>query len=132
MSVAIGINGYGRIGRTLHRVLPTRSPSAGVAVGGVNDHPAAEAAILAFMLEHDSVYGGLGQPAEGADGSLSINGSSVEVFGCAEPTQVRWETAGVEVVIESSGHFRRRGQAAGHLRGDVYHVVISAPSPMPT
>ena len=71
MSVLVGLNGYGRIGRIFHRIVLAPGPGAGIAVGAIND-PAADASTLAFLLEHDSVYGGLGTPVEGSDGALDL------------------------------------------------------------
>ncbi|HZU80768.1 MAG TPA: glyceraldehyde 3-phosphate dehydrogenase NAD-binding domain-containing protein, partial [Acidimicrobiales bacterium] len=120
MSTQIGINGYGRIGRLLHRILLQRGHDKGITVGAIND-PGADAATLAFLLEHDSVYGPLPQHVESTERSISVDGQRVPVHACADPDRIPWDDDGIEVVVESSGRFTTRDEAAAHLGGSVRH-----------
>lgn len=127
MSTRIGINGYGRIGRLLHRVLLQRAHATDISVAAIND-PGADGATFAFLLEHDSVYGPLSGHVEAKERSISVDGQAASVYGCTEPGDIPWDDSGVEVVVESSGRFTTRDNAAAHLGAGVQKVVISAPS----
>jgi glyceraldehyde 3-phosphate dehydrogenase len=98
-----------------------------VAVAAVND-PGAGAETFAFLLEHDSIYGMLDQRVEANESGFTVSGRHVATFDRAEPDSIPWSGCGVEVVVECSGRFTARDQAAAHLRDGVHHVVISAPS----
>jgi glyceraldehyde 3-phosphate dehydrogenase len=127
MTARIGINGYGRIGRVVHRILLDRGDADGVAVAAVND-PAADAKTFAFLLEHDSVYGTVPHHVESNDSGFAVAGQRVAVLAHTDPAAIPWGNYGVEVVVECSGRFTAREQAAAHLHGGVHHVLISAPS----
>jgi glyceraldehyde 3-phosphate dehydrogenase len=128
MSVQVGINGYGRIGRLLHRILLQRAQETPIAVTSIND-PSADSATFTFLLEHDSVYGLLPQHVEATEKSISVDRQPVSFHGCTDPGEIPWGDSGIEIVVESSGRFTTRDKAAMHLAGGVHHVVISAPSP---
>jgi len=120
----IGINGLGRIGRGfLRRTLG----DPGVEVAAVND--VAAPPILAHLLRHDSLYGRLDTEVEAREGALVIGGRTIPCTGASEPGAIPWQRSGVDVVLECTGRFAARAQAAGHLRGGARRVVISAPSP---
>ncbi|HYV17589.1 MAG TPA: type I glyceraldehyde-3-phosphate dehydrogenase [Verrucomicrobiae bacterium] len=120
----IGINGLGRIGRGfLRRTLG----DPGIEVAAVND--VAGPPILAHLMKHDSLYGRLDAEVEARDGALSIGGRTIPCTGESEPGAIPWQRAGVDIVLECTGRFAARAQAAGHLRGGARRVVISAPSP---
>jgi glyceraldehyde 3-phosphate dehydrogenase len=120
----IGINGLGRIGRGfLRRTLG----DPGIEVAAVND--VAAPPILAHLLRHDSLYGRLDTEVEAREGALRIGGRSIPCTGESEPGAIPWQRAGVDLVLECTGRFAARAQAAGHLRGGARRVVISAPSP---
>jgi glyceraldehyde 3-phosphate dehydrogenase len=126
MTLRVGINGFGRIGRSFERVLLDRSATVGIEVVAVNE-PNADAETLAFLLEHDSVAGALGVDVEATEGGLRVGGQEIAVTDCLEPAAIPWADHGVDVVVEASGHFRSRRAAADHLGGGARRVVVSAP-----
>jgi glyceraldehyde 3-phosphate dehydrogenase len=126
MTRGIGINGLGRIGRLAVRRLASSHPQL---LRAINDP--ADLDTLVHLLRHDSVHGQSALRIE-AERSLNqdaivIQGHRIPLFHAASPREIPFE--GVSVVIESSGRFTSRSQAAEHLHGDVRHVLISAPSP---
>jgi glyceraldehyde 3-phosphate dehydrogenase len=123
MTTRVGINGLGRTGRAALRAsLRGRSD---IEVVAVND--LARPDQIVQLLVRDSVFGPLPEKIELADGQLLLDGRSVAVFGEADPRAVPWAAAGVDVVIESTGRFRSRDQAQGHIEAGASRVVISAP-----
>jgi|SRR5436190_14176534 len=126
MAVRVGINGFGRIGRSFERVLLDREPAAGIEVVAVNE-PNADTATLAFLLEHDSVAGLLGINVEATEAGLRVGGQEIAVTGYLQPAEIPWADHDVELVVEASGQFRSRAAAAAHLGAGARRVVISAP-----
>jgi len=127
MTVRVGINGFGRIGRSFYRALLARGPSAGVELVAVND-PMGDSSTMAFLLKHDSVGGRLDHEVKGTDGGFSVDGHEVRKLEVMDPAEIPWGDQGVDVVIESTGLFTAREGAAGHLKGGAKRVIISAPS----
>jgi glyceraldehyde 3-phosphate dehydrogenase len=127
MTVRVGINGFGRIGRSFTRALLSRGSAAGVELVAVND-PMGDAATMAFLLKHDSVGGTLAEDVKATDGGFDIAGASVVKLDVMDPAEIPWADHGVEVVIESTGLFTGRDAAAAHLEGGAKRVIISAPS----
>jgi len=127
MTVRVGINGFGRIGRSFYRAILERGAGAGVELVAVND-PFGDAHTMAFLLKHDSVGGTLANDVQVADGGFSVDGSLIKKLEYRETSEIPWSSEGVEVVIESTGLFTAREAAAGHLAGGAKRVVISAPS----
>lgn len=124
MTVRVGINGFGRIGRSfLRAVLAT---GADVEVVGVND--LTSPATLAHLLRYDSTQGRLPVPVDVEGSDLLVGEQRIRVMAEREPEQLPWDKLGATVVIESTGRFTSRADAAGHLHGSVKRVVISAPS----
>ncbi len=123
MATRVGINGLGRIGRALVRVAHLR-PDLGVEVVAAND--SADAPTLARLLRHDTIHGSFPAPVAGEEGALSVAGRRIPVGRSAAPEGIDWSTEGVELVVEATGHFRRRALAAAHLGGTVRRVVVSA------
>ncbi|GAA3771772.1 type I glyceraldehyde-3-phosphate dehydrogenase [Streptomyces coacervatus] len=128
MSVRVGINGFGRIGRNYLRCVLERAESGTgtpVEVVAVNDitSPAA----LAHLLEYDSTYGRLHRTVEHDDGSLTVDGHRVAVTAERDPAALAWQEHGVDVVIESTGRFRTREQAGAHLKAGARKVLLSVP-----
>jgi glyceraldehyde 3-phosphate dehydrogenase len=121
MPLRFGINGFGRIGRALARAVRGRE---GLELAAVNDVVAP--AVLARLLARDTVHGPFGGEAGAGEGALVIDGRRIPAFQQADPAGVDWPSAGVEVVVEATGRFVRRGLAAAHLRGTVRRVVVSA------
>jgi glyceraldehyde 3-phosphate dehydrogenase len=127
MTVRVGINGFGRIGRSFTRALLARGGDAGVELVAVND-PFGDSHTMAFLLKHDSVGGILPNEVKETDGGFSIDGREVKKLEERDPAEIPWGDNGVDVVIESTGLFTAREKAAGHLAGGAERVVISAPS----
>jgi glyceraldehyde 3-phosphate dehydrogenase len=127
MSVRVGINGFGRIGRSFYRALLARGDSSGMELVAVND-PMGDSDTMAFLLKHDSVAGTLRHEVKATDQGFSVDGKEVRKLEVMNPAEIPWGEHGVDVVIESTGLFTTRDAAAGHLEGGAKRVVISAPS----
>jgi glyceraldehyde 3-phosphate dehydrogenase len=127
MAVRVGINGFGRIGRSFTRALLARGAGAGVELVALND-PMGDNHTMAFLLKHDSVGGMLPNSVEATDSGFAIDGRDVSRLGVMDPAEIPWTDHDVDVVIESTGLFTAREKAAAHLGGSVDRVVISAPS----
>ena len=127
MAVRVGINGFGRIGRSFTRALIDRGADAGIELVAVND-PMGDSATLAFLLKHDSVGGTLRNDIRGTDDGISIDGRDIRKLEVMDPAEIPWSDQDVDVVIESTGLFTAREKAAAHLGGSVGRVIISAPS----
>jgi glyceraldehyde 3-phosphate dehydrogenase len=122
MTVRVGINGFGRIGRLAVRAAVERD----IAVVGVND--LADAATLAHLLRYDSTYGRFpGEVAVAGDGALTVRGSRVRITAEHDPAELDWTAVGADVVIESTGRFRSRDDASRHLKAGAAKVIVSAP-----
>jgi len=122
MPLRFAINGFGRIGRALLRIAWSREGLLPVAVNDVV--PARQ---LAPLLARDSVHGPFGERVEvDASGALAIGGRHLPCFQEDDPARVPWGTAGAEIVVEATGRFLRRSQAAAHLRDGVRAVILSA------
>jgi glyceraldehyde 3-phosphate dehydrogenase len=127
MTVRVGINGFGRIGRSFYRAILAKGANAGVELVAVND-PFGDAETMAFLLKHDSVGGTLPNEVKVSNGGFSVDGNEVRKLEVREPAEIPWGEHGVDVVIESTGLFTAREKAAGHLQGGAKRVIISAPS----
>jgi len=124
MTVRVGVNGFGRIGRSFLRALLAR-PSSGLEVVAVND--LTDAATNAHLLRRDSTQGALGVDVTVEDGDLVVGGRRITVLAEREPKALPWGELGVDVVVESTGRFASRQAAAGHLDAGCAKVVVSAP-----
>ncbi len=122
MTTRVGINGFGRIGRTFVRRALERDDIEVVAVNDITD-----ARTLAHLLEFDSTYGRLNAAVTHTDDSIIIDGTPVRVLSRRDPAEIDWGELGVGVVVESTGKFRTRDQAALHLKGGAKKVLLSAP-----
>ena len=127
MTVRVGINGFGRIGRSFYRAILARGAGAGVELVAVND-PFGDSETMAFLLKHDSVGGVLPNEVKVSDGGFSVDGNEVRKLESKDPAEIPWGDHGVDVVIESTGIFTARDKAAGHIAGGAKRVIISAPS----
>lgn len=105
--VKVGINGFGRIGRN---VLRATLGNADVEIVAIND--LTNSKTLAHLLKHDSLMGRLPVPVEAADGHLHVDGKLVRVFSERDPANIPWHDVGVDIVIEATGFFTSREQAA--------------------
>src|SRR3954471_1875201 len=124
MSVRVGINGFGRIGRNVFRA--AQESSADIEIVAVND--ITDSATLAHLLKYDSVYGPFGGEVAERDGSLVVDGREVRVLSERDPAALPWSDVGADVVIESTGFFTKRDDAAKHLDAGAQKVIISAPA----
>jgi len=122
MTTRVGINGFGRIGRTFTRLALERTD---LRVVGIND--ITDARTMAHLLAFDSTYGRLGRPVEHTDDSLIVAGNVIPVLSERDPARIDWAKLGADIVIESTGKFRTRDGAALHLKGGALKVLISAP-----
>jgi glyceraldehyde 3-phosphate dehydrogenase len=127
MTVRVGINGFGRIGRSFYRAILERGEQGSVQLVAVND-PFGDADTMAFLLKHDSVGGTLPQEVKVVDDGFEVAGSPVKKLEVREPSEIPWGNEGVDVVIESTGLFTARDKAAAHLTGGAKRVIISAPA----
>ena len=126
MSLKVGINGFGRIGRNAFRAA-LANPSLGVEIVAVNDLTNPET--LAHLLKYDSVHGNLPHEISATEGDLLVNGSPISVFSERDPADLRWGDNGIDVVIESTGFFTERSDAEKHIKsGGARKVIISAPA----
>ncbi|WP_405653144.1 type I glyceraldehyde-3-phosphate dehydrogenase [Streptomyces sp. NBC_00019] len=128
MSVRVGINGFGRIGRNYLRLVLERAEAAAgtpVEVVAVNDitSPAA----LAHLLTYDSTYGRIGRTVEHDENSLTVDGHRIAVTAERDPAALAWGDLGVDIVIESTGRFRTQEQAGAHLKAGARKVLLSVP-----
>src|SRR5579872_3901787 len=128
MTIRIGINGFGRIGRNFTRAVLSR-PEAGVEIVAVND--LSDAKVLAHLLHYDSVLGPLGEGVKVGDGEIAVNGTSFKVLAERDPADLPWGELGVDVVVESTGIFTDRPGATKHLEAGARKVLISAPATDP-
>lgn len=123
MAMKVGINGFGRIGRNIYRAAPNDPELEFVAVNDITD-----ARTLAHLLKYDSVLGNLQAEVTWTEDSIRVNGRAMKVFKVKDPAQLDWKSVGAEVVVESTGLFTKRAEAAKHLRDTVKKVLISAPA----
>jgi glyceraldehyde 3-phosphate dehydrogenase len=126
MSIRVGVNGFGRIGRIFFR---TTLGADDIEVVGVND--LADAKTLAHLLKHDSVHGALPAEVSAKGESIFVNGREVRVCAIKDPAQLPWKDLGVDVVVESTGLFSDTANASKHLQAGAKKVVISAPAKDP-
>ncbi|MEU3552995.1 type I glyceraldehyde-3-phosphate dehydrogenase [Streptomyces fragilis] len=124
MTIRVGINGFGRIGRNYFRALLDQG--ADVEVVAVND--LGDTATTAHLLKYDTVLGRLAQEVSHTEDSITVGGKTVKVLAERNPADIPWGELGVDIVIESTGIFTKREAAAQHLAGGAKKVLISAPA----
>jgi glyceraldehyde 3-phosphate dehydrogenase len=123
MAVKIGINGFGRIGRNVFRAALS---NPGVEIVAIND--LTDANMLAHLLQYDTIHGSLNEKVTVDGDYLVVDGHKVKVLAERDPAQLAWGELGVEVVVESTGRFTKRADAAKHLEAGAKKVIISAPA----
>ncbi|WP_163117162.1 type I glyceraldehyde-3-phosphate dehydrogenase [Bacillus subtilis] len=123
MAVKVGINGFGRIGRNVFRAALNNPEVEVVAVNDLTD-----ANMLAHLLQYDSVHGKLDAEVSVDGNNLVVNGKTIEVSAERDPAKLSWGKQGVEIVVESTGFFTKRADAAKHLEAGAKKVIISAPA----
>ena len=126
MAVKIGINGFGRIGRNFFRASYGIRDFEVVAINDITN-----SRTLAHLLKYGSVMGKFDREVSCDDENIIVDGKKIRVFSVKDPAEIPWEEYGVDIVIESTGKFRDRENAAKHLRGSVKKVIISAPAKGP-
>ncbi|KAF9371624.1 Glyceraldehyde-3-phosphate dehydrogenase 2 [Podila verticillata] len=124
MSVKVGINGFGRIGRL---VLRAALANKNVQVVAIND-PFIDLAYMVYMFKYDSTHGRYKGHVEAKDGALFVDGAKITVYNSMKPEEIQWGAAGADYVVESTGVFTTIEKASLHLQGGAKKVVISAPS----
>ncbi len=124
MSVRVGINGFGRIGRNVVRA--AKAAGADIDIVAVND--LTDPKSLAHLFKYDSILGPYKGEVEATEHGIVIDGDEIKVFAERDPGALDWDSVGAEVVIESTGFFTDRESAAKHLGDSVKKVLISAPS----
>jgi glyceraldehyde 3-phosphate dehydrogenase len=127
MAVKVGINGFGRIGRNVFRA--AKEANADIEFVAVND--LVDTATMAHLLKYDSILGRYPGEVEAGDGVISVDGAEVKMLSERDPAQLPWGELGVDVVIESTGFFTARADAAKHLEAGAKKVIISAPAKEP-
>ncbi len=123
MPIKIAINGYGRIGRSVARIVSKRDDIELVAVNDL-----ADPATLVYLTNFDSVHGPLDEAAEFVDGQMHLAGQRISMFREMDPANLRFGDLGAEVVLECSGRFLSSEPLSHHLRNGVKKVIISAPA----
>ena len=124
MPVRVGINGFGRIGRNVFRAgMAAKADVEWVAVNDITDN-----ATLAHLLRYDSILGPYPGTVEATDDGLVVDGTPVQVLEERDPARLPWQDLGVDVVLESTGFFTARDDAAKHLEAGARKVIISAPA----
>jgi glyceraldehyde 3-phosphate dehydrogenase len=123
MAIKVGINGFGRIGRNVLRTALGDKDFDFVAVNDITDTKT-----LAHLLKYDSILGNLDAEIVTTENGISVDGDEFKVFAERDPSKIDWESVGAEVVVESTGLFTKKEDAAKHLRGTVKKVIISAPA----
>lgn len=124
MTVRVGINGFGRIGRQTTKAILERHPE--IEIVAVND--LTDTATNAHLFKYDSTYGRFPGEIEATEDSLIINGHAVKVLAYRDPAQIPWGDLGVQLVVESTGLFTDADKAAAHIQGGAKKVIISAPA----
>jgi len=127
MAVKVGINGFGRIGRNLFRA----AHAAGADLDFVAVNDITDTGTLAHLLKYDSILGRFPGEVEAGEGSISVDGRQLKVLAERDPAALPWGELGVDVVIESTGLFTAREDAAKHLSAGAKKVIISAPAKEP-
>ncbi len=126
MSIKLGINGFGRIGRLVFRAAMSRSDVEVVAINDLTD-----AATMAHLLEYDSVHGKLPVKVTAKDGGIDVDGKTVAVTSIKDPTKLAWKDYGVDIAAECTGLFTDKENASKHLAAGAKKVIISAPAKNP-
>lgn len=123
MGLKIGINGFGRIGRLVFRVVQERDDVEVLAVNDITD-----AKTLAHLLKYDSVHGRFRGAVEAKEGALVVDGREIRVLAEKDPGKLPWKDMGVEIAVESTGKFRNRDEIAKHLNAGARKVLLSVPA----
>lgn len=125
MSIRIGINGFGRIGRLVFRAALSQPEI--FEIKGIND-PFIDPDYMVYMVKYDSVHGKFDGDISAKDGKLFVNGESINVYARRDPSEIPWSECNVDYVVESTGVFCTKEKASAHFSGGAKKVIISAPA----
>ncbi len=123
MSVKVGINGFGRIGRNAFKAALQKTNFEVVAINDLTDPNT-----LAHLLKYDSVFGKFDGTVESKEGAIVVNGKEIKILSERNPENLPWSEMGVEVVLESTGLFTKKADAEKHIKAGAKKVIISAPA----
>ncbi len=126
MSIRVGINGFGRIGRLVFRAAMANEDVEVVAINDLTD-----AHTMAYLLKHDSVHGTLAAKVSSTEDAIVVDGKSIALTAIKDPAQLRWKDFKVDIVMECTGLFRDKATASKHLEAGAKKVIISAPAKEP-
>jgi glyceraldehyde 3-phosphate dehydrogenase len=129
--VRVGINGFGRIGRNVFRAARARADELGGEIEWVAVNDLTDSETLAHLLKYDSILGPYPGAVRAREGAIEVDGQELKVLAERDPAALEWGELGVDVVIESTGLFTDREQAAKHLAGGAKKVIVSAPATNP-
>ena len=125
MSIKVGINGFGRIGRLVFRAAVQQPETFEIV--GIND-PFIDPNYMVYMVKYDTMHGHFDGEVKAEDGKLVVNGHKINVYAEKDPSQIPWGQIGVEYVVESTGVFATTEKASAHIKAGAKKVVISAPA----
>jgi glyceraldehyde 3-phosphate dehydrogenase len=126
MAIKIGINGFGRIGRTFLRIASAKKDFDIVAINDLTD-----AKTLAHLLKYDSTHGTFAADVREKDGAIAVDGKEIRILSTKDPASLPWGDLGVQVVVEGTGLFRDKEKASKHLQAGAKKVIITAPAKSP-
>ena len=129
MSIKVGINGFGRIGRAVLKSILRDPECENIEISAINDLTDPET--LAHLFKYDSIQGTLPEKINFDSNGISINGKKIKVLSKSEPSKLPWKSLGVDIVIESTGFFTNREAASKHIKAGCKKVIISAPAKNP-
>ena len=128
MTIKVGINGFGRIGRLVFKVIENRRLNGeDIEVVGIND-PFTDTNYMTYLLKYDSVHGKCNYQLDSNDESITVNNKNIKIFSNRNPSQIQWNSVDTDVVVECTGIFTTLDKASAHLIGGAKKVLISAPS----
>ncbi len=123
MSIRVGINGFGRIGRLVFRIMQNDPDFEVVAINDLTD-----AVTLAHLLKYDSIHGRFDGTVVAGEDYMEVNGKKIQISAIKDPAQLPWKELGVEYVVESTGVFRTRDKVALHLKAGAKKVILTVPA----
>ncbi len=128
MTVRVGINGFGRIGRNFFRAVQALNESGGADIEIVAANDLGDLATMAHLLTYDSILGRYPADVSVVDGGIQVGSRTLKILAEKDPAQLPWKDLGVDVVVESTGFFTDAGKARAHVDGGAKKVIISAPA----
>jgi glyceraldehyde 3-phosphate dehydrogenase len=126
VSIRVGINGFGRIGRNFWKAVNTTASDRGIEIVAAND--LGDVATMAHLLKYDSVMGTLKEPVTVSGDTIKVGDKSIKILAEKDPALLPWGDLGVDIVVESTGRFTNAKQAAAHIEAGAKKVIISAPA----